>query len=184
MAFDRHMNIVLGDSEEFRNIKAKKGTGITEEKLEKRVLGLIILRGDSVVSMTIEGPPPPEGDEKITPGGPGVAKAAGRGLPIAPMGVAPVGLSGPVRGIGGPSPMMMAPQLAAQMGAQGPPGMNMMQGGMPPRPMMGAPGGIPGGVPGGIPGGMPGMPPRGIPGMPMAPPSNMPGFPPPPPGSL
>ena len=55
MAFDRHMNIVLGDAEEFRKIKAKKGTGISEEKEEKRALGLIILRGDSVVSLTIEG---------------------------------------------------------------------------------------------------------------------------------
>ena len=111
MAFDRHMNIVLGDAEEFRKIKAKKGTGISEEKEEKRALGLIILRGDSVVSLTIEGyqfilsitiythviilvvawsnissddnssafkkfdfigPPPPEGDEKVVAGGPGV----------------------------------------------------------------------------------------------------------------
>lgn len=55
MAFDRHMNIVLGDAEEFRKIKAKKGTGVSEEKEEKRALGLIILRGDSVVSLTIEG---------------------------------------------------------------------------------------------------------------------------------
>jgi len=84
------MNIVLGDAEEFRKIKAKKGTGISEEKEEKRALGLIILRGDSVVSLTIEGiyyqihlflyqtskynsgPPPPDGDEKIMAGGPGV----------------------------------------------------------------------------------------------------------------
>eukprot|EP01035_Chromulina_nebulosa_P057118 gene57118-78265_t len=78
MAFDRHMNIVLGDAEEFRKIKAKKGTGVSEEKEEKRALGLIILRGDSVVSLTIEGPPPPEGDEKLVAGGPGVSKAAGR----------------------------------------------------------------------------------------------------------
>ena len=59
MAFDKHMNMVLGDTEEYRRIKSKKGQGLTEERLEKRILGLIILRGDSVVSLTIEGPPPP-----------------------------------------------------------------------------------------------------------------------------
>jgi hypothetical protein len=58
------MNMVLGDAEEFRKIKSKKGSGLTEEKLEKRMLGLIVLRGDSVVSLTIEGPPPPELDDK------------------------------------------------------------------------------------------------------------------------
>ena len=95
MAFDRHMNIVLGDTEEYRRIKNKKGSGLSEEKEEKRVLGLIVLRGDAVVSMTIEGPPPPEPDERITPGGPGVGKAAGRGMPVAPgtMG-APLSLAG------------------------------------------------------------------------------------------
>jgi hypothetical protein len=45
-----------------------------------------VLRGDSVVSMTIEGPPPPEEGERLAPGGPGVARAAGRGMPVAPMG--------------------------------------------------------------------------------------------------
>jgi len=44
----------------YRRIKNKKGSGISEEREEKRALGLIILRGDAVVSMTIEGPPPPE----------------------------------------------------------------------------------------------------------------------------
>ena len=106
MAFDRHMNMVLGDAEEFRKIKAKKGQGLVEDREEKRSLGLIILRGDSVVSLTIEGPPPPDDDEKLTPGGPGIGRAAGRGLPIAPTG-APMGLGGPVRGIGGPSSSMM-----------------------------------------------------------------------------
>jgi small nuclear ribonucleoprotein B and B' len=183
MAFDRHMNIVLGDTEEFRKIRTKKGSGLSEEREEKRALGLIILRGDSVVSLTIEGPPPPDTDEKILGGGPGVAKlGAARGLPIAPM--APVGLAGPIRGIGGPGMNIMQPpmQIAAQMGAMPrpgmpgipPPGMGLPPG-MPRPPMM--PGMIPPGMPGrpGMPpppGMMPGMmPPRLPPGMPpMAPP--------------
>lgn len=107
MAFDRHMNMVLGDAEEFRKIKSKKGQGISEEKEEKRTLGLIILRGDSVVSLTIEGPPPPNDDEKLISGGPGVSKAAGRGIPSAPLAGAALGLGGPVRGIGGPGPGVM-----------------------------------------------------------------------------
>ena len=123
MAFDRHMNLVLGDSDEYRIIKSKKGQGLTEQKEEKRNLGLIILRGDSVVSMTIEGPPPPEEDEKLTPGGPGVGKAVGRGLPItAPIMGAPIGLSGPVRGVGGPAVSMMQSSVVHQQFApRGPP---------------------------------------------------------------
>ena len=129
MAFDRHMNIVLGklhgeyfilshhlmytigDTEEYRKVKAKKGSGVTLEREEKRVLGLIILRGDSVVSMTIQGPPPPEEGDVILPTGPGVANVAGRGLPIAPMGGAPVGLAGPVRGLGGPGASVLMPPV-------------------------------------------------------------------------
>jgi hypothetical protein len=109
MAFDRHMNMVLGETEEHRKIKSKKGQGISEEKEEKRTLGLVILRGDCVVSLSIEGPPPPDDDEKLIPGGPGVGRAAGRGLPMAPMGGAPIGLAGPVRGVGGPASSMMQP---------------------------------------------------------------------------
>ncbi len=111
MAFDRHMNMVLGDAEEYRKVKSKKGQGISEEKEEKRSLGLVILRGDSVVSLTIEGPPPPDDDEKLVAGGPGVGRAVGRGLPTAPLAGAPVGLAGPVRGIGGPSQSLMQPPM-------------------------------------------------------------------------
>ena len=111
MAFDRHMNMVLGDTEEYRRIKSKKGSGISEDKEEKRTLGLIVLRGDSVVSLTIEGPPPPDDDDKITPGGPGIGRPVGRGLPIAPLAGAPIGLGGPVRGLGGPAASMMQPPV-------------------------------------------------------------------------
>ena len=95
-------------------MKAKKGSGVTLEREEKRVLGLIIVRGDSVVSMTIQGPPPPEDTDAILPTGPGVANVAGRGLPIAPMGGAPVGLAGPVRGLGGPGPSVLMPPVTGK----------------------------------------------------------------------
>jgi len=190
MAFDRHMNIVLGETEEFRKIRAKKssGSGLVEEREERRALGLIILRGDSVVSMTIEGPPPPDMDEKLMPGGPGVIKAAAaRGLPIPGMNFG--GIGGPVAGIGGPGMGIMQPasQVAAQMAPR--PGMmppmppGMMPPGMPPRPP-GMPGMLPPGMMPPMPPGMmpPGMPPR--PGMMMPPPGMAPmsmGVPPRPP---
>lgn len=189
MAFDRHMNLVLGDTEEYRKIKSKKGQGISEDREEKRTLGLIVLRGDSVVSLTIEGPPPPDEDEKNTPGGPGLGRAAGRGLPIAPLAGAPAGLGGPVRGLGGPAASMMQPasQVAAQAGVQQFPRPPMqMQGGaglpgmLPRPPMMPGMPGMPPGMPPRMPPGMPPpgmppgmMPPRGPPGM-MMPPPGMP----------
>lgn len=57
MAFDRHMNIVLGDAEEFRRLPPKKGVPEADREI-RRPLGLVLVRGEEVISMTVEGPPP------------------------------------------------------------------------------------------------------------------------------
>jgi len=182
MAFDKHMNIVLADTEEFRRIKrrptksAPNAAPTTSE--EKRTLGLIILRGVTIVSLSVEGPPPadpsarlgagttsgaPTGGSGVAATGPGTARATGRGLPLLGMGT-PGGSMGNLAPLG-------APPMAGLAG--------------PMRGMGGLPGGLP---PGGIipgmglpPGLMGGPPPPGFPTPPgFLPPGGGRGFPPPP----
>ncbi|KAG8862090.1 hypothetical protein FRB96_002120 [Tulasnella sp. 330] len=164
LAFDKHMNLVLADCEEFRRIKKKRKQGDTEvsEHVEqRRTLGLVILRGETVVSLTDEGAPPAADDDKskgLIPG-PGRGMPAGRGMGMMP----PVGGMPPASMAARPMPYGMPP-----------PG---MPGGMPPMPP-GMPGfGRGGPFPPGAPPGFPGMPPP--PGYGGPPPPGFQGQPPP-----
>ncbi|KAF9730557.1 small nuclear ribonucleoprotein [Paraphaeosphaeria minitans] len=167
LAFDKHMNLVLADTEEFRRTrrKGKAAPGAAQqvtETEERRAIGLTIIRGAQVISVAVDGPPPADPATRLgaaTGGqstaaalasGPGIARPAGRGLPV--------GLTGPAPGVGGPGPGFGPPGgFPGGPGGFGPPGFG--RGGPPP----------PGFPPGGPPAGFGGPPPFG--GAP-------PGFPP------
>ncbi|KAF2015949.1 Sm-like ribonucleo protein [Aaosphaeria arxii CBS 175.79] len=166
LAFDKHMNLVLADTEEFRRTRRKTGKaapGATQqitETEERRAIGLTIVRGANVVSLSVDGPPPADPAARLgnAPGatstsaalasGPGVARPAGRGIPV--------GLTGPAPGVGGPGP---------GFGGQFPPPGGF---GGPPPGFGGPPGFGRGGPPGGGPPG--GFPPGGPPGFQGGPP--------------
>jgi len=57
MAFDRHMNLVLGDAEEFRKLPPKKGL-TEEERQTRRVLGFLLIRGEEVGHLISPHPKP------------------------------------------------------------------------------------------------------------------------------
>ncbi|KAK3014717.1 hypothetical protein RJ639_008387 [Escallonia herrerae] len=213
MAFDRHMNLVLGDCEEFRKLppgQKSRPSASPADREHRRTLGLVLLRGEEVISMTVEGPPPPDESRARASAasalsGPGLGRAVGRGVSAAPLIQAQPGLSGPVRGVGGPAPNMMQPQISrppmpnvsAPPMSYPPPVIRPpgypMQGGPPPPQMRGPPPPMqfaprPGGPPVGYPGGPPPQygqrpmvpPPPMMRGMPPQPPR--PGMPPPPGG--
>lgn len=120
------MNLVLADTEEFRRTRrrGKAAPGATQqvtETEERRAIGLTIIRGAHVISLSVDGPPPADPAARLggasggpsaaatIAAGPGVARPAGRGLPV--------GLTGPAPGVGGPGAGFGAPPFAG-----GPPG--------------------------------------------------------------
>lgn len=52
LAFDKHLNVILSECEEFR-IKRKANQDVEI----KRTLGMIIVRGDNIISLSAEAPP-------------------------------------------------------------------------------------------------------------------------------
>lgn len=97
------MNLVLADTEEFRRVK-RKATKATAapgassssaplvESEEKRTLGLTIVRGAHIISLSVESPPPADPSARLgtsAPGGAaslaagtGIARPAGRGAAV------------------------------------------------------------------------------------------------------
>ncbi|KAK6613885.1 LSM domain-containing protein [Botrytis cinerea] len=134
LAFDKHMNLVLADTEEFRRVKRKApkttaAPGASSaapplvETEEKRTLGLTIIRGTHVISLSVESPPPADPSSRLGASVPGGAASCWKR-----------GLAGPAVGIGG-FPGMPAPPPFGR-GAP-PPGFG---GGFPPPGFPGPPG--------------------------------------------
>ncbi|OBA24189.1 hypothetical protein METBIDRAFT_30523 [Metschnikowia bicuspidata var. bicuspidata NRRL YB-4993] len=83
LAFDKHMNVVLADTEEarvtkkaYRELAKTKVDGQVKIPEEKRFLGLVILRGEQVVNVTIISGPTADIKKRLTllKQGKGVAK--------------------------------------------------------------------------------------------------------------
>lgn len=127
LAYDKHLNLVVADCEEFRlsRKEAQKtagrtvpaGSGLGDQR---RSLGLVLLRGETIVSMIPEGGPPPAGGNKarvpaskqMAPGMTmqGRAVPAPGAPPMPGMGMVPPPLTGQVPGMyGAPPPGMMMP---------------------------------------------------------------------------
>ncbi|KAF9148038.1 hypothetical protein BG015_010253 [Linnemannia schmuckeri] len=60
LAFDKRMDLVLSDCEEFRRINPKPGASGTaaQDKEQKRTLELVILHEETIVSMNVDALPP------------------------------------------------------------------------------------------------------------------------------
>lgn len=73
LAFDTHMNLVLADTEEARitnkaylELIKNKVNGQLALKEEKRFLGLVILRGEQVVNITVKSGPTSDIKKRLT----------------------------------------------------------------------------------------------------------------------
>jgi small nuclear ribonucleoprotein B and B' len=131
------MNLVLADTEEFRRTrrKGKAAPGATQqitETEERRAIGLTIIRGAHVISLSVDGPPPADPAARLggasgggpstvatLAAGPGISRPAGRGLPVGLTGPAPGAGFGPPGGFGGPPGLGAPPGFP---GRGGPPG--------------------------------------------------------------
>lgn len=86
------MNLVLADTEEFRRVKRKATKAASApgsapapvvEAEEKRTLGLTIVRGAHIISLSVESPPPADPSSRLgasAPGGATSSLAAGAGI--------------------------------------------------------------------------------------------------------
>lgn len=94
LAHDKHLNFVLADCEEFRLLK--RG-----DQSERRTLGLIVLRGEEVVSVSQETGAPPRGGNKarIPVATATASTSTAAQVRIPPPGMPPTGLSGPMPGM-------------------------------------------------------------------------------------
>jgi len=163
MAFDKHMNIVMGDCEEIR-LRVTPKTRNTPAKIveERRILGMILLRGNQVISMKPEAPP------SMKPKLPASAIAAATAGPLTMQGARPM-MPGPLM-VGAPRPGMGPVVMMARPGM---PGMPMLAPGMVPMGMPMMPGMMRPGVPLGPPLGAP-LAPNAAPGAPPQPPADKP----------
>jgi small nuclear ribonucleoprotein (snRNP)-like protein len=114
MAFDKHLNLVLCDCEEYRKIVPKGKKGV--EKIQKRMLGFVLLRGENIVTMTVEAPPSLSDSrvktlDKNSQLGSGLSKQGSRGTSIPQMpSLQPMMGLGPIPSFGTPTQKVMMPQ--------------------------------------------------------------------------
>merc|ERR1712151_1236169 len=152
MAVDKHVNLVLCNTGEYRKYKVK---GKPEGKELKRMLGFIVVRGVNVLYVH---PEEAGKEDLVETDKPRKVKAAAKATPAPAAAPAKAGLPGLPGGL-------PAPGAAGLLG--------MRPGGLPGLPGMpaGGIGGLLGARPGllpGLPGGLPGLP-GGLPGLPGAP---------------